>query len=512
MNTITIIVINTDIISLSLPIINTFSWLFCAAYLIVLIAGIIFAIGKKRGAVDITLGSLYCTCAITIVLSSNMFLIFCLIELMIILATALIFNGRNKAARSSGVRYFVIHVTSGFLILIGLLGSKNITYPLQINNLAITNLENLPTYILLVGLLVNVAAPPFSSWLPDSYVHATPTGSIFLTAYTSKTACFLLLKFFLGSEVLVYVGIFMAMYGIVYALLEVNIRRLVCFILISNLGLILIFIGYGTADGLYQIAIAIFNSTVYIALLMLCASFIVVLTDKNFYDEFCINLLKVKWFLICGLIGILSLISFPFTTSYITKISIIANINREDIKIWLIVWNTGMALTAVKLVWCLSSHYKTATNFPNSNIQLTRNNALAGLFLAGICVISVFIFQSSMPIINWHDIIKQLESICVSVLAFYLMVPMFYNMKRTTLNFDWLYRVALCKIYLFLISPLHKVCYLVKNQDIFNQVYNNKISILVDSKNLNNRLKIKYMIEIMVYIFIIFTLALLFMP
>ena len=74
--------------------------------------------------------------------------------------------------------------------------------------------------LILIAFLLNAAVPPFGAWLPDAYPEATVTGAVFLTAFTTKSAVYALIRGFAGTELLVWLGAAMAVYGVVYAVLE----------------------------------------------------------------------------------------------------------------------------------------------------------------------------------------------------------------------------------------------------------------------------------------------------
>ena len=85
------------------------------------------------------------------------------------------------------------------------------------------------TWMILAGVLVNVAAPPVSAWLADAYPEATSTGAVFLSAFTTKAAVLALILLFPGEPVLIGVGLYMVFYGIIYALLENDARRILAY-------------------------------------------------------------------------------------------------------------------------------------------------------------------------------------------------------------------------------------------------------------------------------------------
>ena len=89
--------------------------------------------------------------------------------------------------------------------------------------------DSIAHWLILAGFLVNAGAPPLSAWLPDAYPEASWSGMVFLSAFTTKTAVYVLLRGFPGAEALVWIGVVMIFYGIVYALLENDMRRILAY-------------------------------------------------------------------------------------------------------------------------------------------------------------------------------------------------------------------------------------------------------------------------------------------
>ncbi len=81
-------------------------------------------------------------------------------------------------------------------------------------------------YLILAGFILNAAVPPLNAWLTDAYPEATVTGAVFMSAFTTKTAVYVLARAFPGTELLVWLGTIMALYGVIYAVLENDCRRL----------------------------------------------------------------------------------------------------------------------------------------------------------------------------------------------------------------------------------------------------------------------------------------------
>src|SRR5690606_16809633 len=97
--------------------------------------------------------------------------------------------------------------------------------------------------LILIGILINSGAPPLGAWLPDAYPEASPSGTVFLSAFTTKTSVYVLLVLFAGCNLLVWVGCLMALYGIVYAILENDMRRILAYSIVNQVGFMVCAVG-----------------------------------------------------------------------------------------------------------------------------------------------------------------------------------------------------------------------------------------------------------------------------
>ena len=103
------------------------------------------------------------------------------------------------------------------------------------------------TWLIMAGLMLNAAVPPLHSWLPDAYSKATVTGAVFMCAFTTKTAIYTLARAFAGFDILIVLGVIMAIYGIIYAMMENDIRKLLGWEIVSQVGYMVTGVGIGTA-------------------------------------------------------------------------------------------------------------------------------------------------------------------------------------------------------------------------------------------------------------------------
>ena len=189
-------------------------------------------------------------------------------EIMAVASTFLILARRTKKSLGAGMRYIMVHIFGGLCLLAGIVIYISNTGSIIFE--AMTQ-QTLATWLMLIGVLVNAAAPPFSAWLSDAYPEATVTGGVILSAYTTKTAVYTLIRGFPGWEILIVVGCLMTLYGIIYALLENDMRRILAYSIINQVGFMVTGVGIGTTMALNGAAAHAFAHIIYKALLWMSA-------------------------------------------------------------------------------------------------------------------------------------------------------------------------------------------------------------------------------------------------
>jgi multicomponent Na+:H+ antiporter subunit D len=195
---------------------------------------------------------LYIGSALGVVFAGDLITVFIFWEVMAWASVLLIWYRRTKASIDAGVRYILVHVVGGVLLLGGIIlymqepgGLVNGVVPFTTDAF---NHASPATILILLGFIINAAVPPLHAWLPDAYPEATITGAVFMTAFTTKTAVYVLARGFAGFTIdgfaiLMWLGAIMAIYGVVYAILENNIRRLLAYHIVSQVGYMVCGIG-----------------------------------------------------------------------------------------------------------------------------------------------------------------------------------------------------------------------------------------------------------------------------
>jgi len=201
--------------------IDTLSRLFATVFLMTTAAGAIFS-ARQPSRIELPAALIYAGAAVGAVLSADLVSLFLCWELMAVASTLVIWAGGTRA-RAASMRYLMVHLFGGVLLMAGITGhvaaGNGIAFsPMQPDGWAHA--------LILAGFLVNAGAPPLWSWIADAYPKASWSGMVFLSAFTTKTAVYVLMRGFPGVEILIPIGMAMVFYGIFYAAVEGDMRRI----------------------------------------------------------------------------------------------------------------------------------------------------------------------------------------------------------------------------------------------------------------------------------------------
>jgi len=418
--------------------------------LITLIASI-YALNQKS-ILELRAAYLYVSAAIGAVLSGDLISLFVFWELMAIGSTLVILsNTSNKHSELSGLRYLLIHLLGGVILMVGIIGyasiEKNILFSLL-------NLDNHFSWLILAGFLINAGAPPFAAWVADAYPEASFSGTVFLSAFTTKTSVYALIRGFAGSEILIYIGLVMIFYGIIYALLENDIRRILAYSIVNQVGFMLVGIGIGTQLSINGAITHAFAHIIYKALLLMSAGSVIYMTQKRRCTDVGGLYRTMPITTICGIIGALAISSFPLTSGFTTKSMIVSGAAYEHLfSVWilLVAASAGVFLHAgIKFPWFVFFQKDSGLR-PK---EPPKNMLLAMVILSFLCILfGIFpnLLYQLLPFDKLYipytsdHVIFQLQLLLFAGLAFFVMLPWLKRTLTITLDFDWLYRVGLIK-------------------------------------------------------------------
>ena len=423
---------------------DALSRLFATVFSLMAFAGGLFALNQKR-TVELSAAFCYAGGAIGVVFAGDLVTVFIFWELMAIGSTVVIWSA-GPSARAAGLRYAAIHLFGGILLMAGIAGQIADTGSLAFGRMT---LDSVPRWLILAGFLVNVAAPPFSSWLPDAYVESSWSGMVFLSAFTTKTAVYVLLRGYPGTELLIYLGLFMVFYGIVYAILENDMRRILAYSIVNQVGFMVTGAGIGTEMALNGAAAHAFAHIIYKALLLMSAGSVLYMTGKRKCTDLGGLFRTMPITAVCGIVGALSISAFPLTSGFVSKsmISDAAGMAHLEV-VWylLAAGSAGVFLHAgVKFPWFVFFQKDSGLRPPDP----PWNMRAAMVFFAALCIglgvapgplYAMLPFKVDFVPYTGSHVVFQLQLLLFSGLAFFLMLNWLQRTLTITLDVDWLYR------------------------------------------------------------------------
>lgn len=388
----------------------------------------------------------YIGAALGAVFAGDLISLYLFWEVMAITSTFLVLARNTDRAYKAAFRYVMVHIFGGLCLLAGILLQVQATGSVAFDGFS---LKGLPTYLILFGFLVNAAAPPLSAWLSDAYPEASVTGGVIMTAYTTKTAVYTLIRGFAGWEVLMVVGCVMAMYGIIYAILENDMRRILAYSIINQVGFMVCGVGIGTAMAISGAVAHAFAHIIYKALLWMSAGAVLYMTGKSKCTDLGGLYKTMPLTMIFGTIGALAISSFPFLSGYTTKPMIIeAGVHEGFFWVWLIleIASAGVFLHAgIKFPYFVF--------FAKDNGlrpgEPPRHMLLGMAFLSFICI---FLGVYPQPLyhilpypVEYHaygfeHTLNMFQLLMFSALAFFMLLPLLKRTETISIDTDWIYR------------------------------------------------------------------------
>lgn len=425
---------------------------FAIVFALMTLVGGIFAM-RTASTLELSAAFLYAGSAIGITTSGDLISLFIYWELMALGSTTVILAAGTASAYKASMRYLLMHAFGGSVLLAGIVWHVHTTGSVAFTQLTI---EGPAQWLILIGFLVNVGAPPFSAWIADAYPEASPSGAVFLSAFTTKTAVFTLLIAFPGTSILIPIGCFMIFYGIIYALLENDARRILSYSIVNQVGFMVTGIGIGTEMALNGAASHAFAHIIYKALLLMSAGAVLYQTGKRRCSDLGGLYQSMPLTTICGTIGALAISSFPFTSGFISKSMIAQSAAYEHITwVWFLLAaaSAGVFLHAgIKYPWFVFFQKDSGLrpSDPPKNMQL------AMVVFAFLCIALGVFPQPLYDILPYpvdyqpytaDHLVTQFQLLLFAGLAFFLLLPMMKRTETISLDFDWLYRKPLLIAY-----------------------------------------------------------------
>ena len=276
-------------------------------------------------------GLIYAGSALGAVFAGDFITLFIFWELLAISSVFLIWTRKTPESLRSGMRYLLVHVVSGVTLLAG---AMVLVHRTGDPTFGFVGLEGLAGWLIFLALGVKAAFPLLHSWLIDAYPEGTATGTVFLSAFTTKVAVYALARGFPGTEVLIYVGAFMACFPIFYAVIENDLRRTLGYSMINQIGFMVCGIGVGTALAVNGAVAHAFNDVLFKGLLFMSMGAVLHMTGKTKASDLGGLYKSMPITATLCIIGAASISAFPLFNGFVSK-SMVMSALLEEGHMWI---------------------------------------------------------------------------------------------------------------------------------------------------------------------------------
>lgn len=275
---------------------------------------------------------LYAGSAIGAVFAGDLITLFLFWEGTAFTSVFLIWARGTEGAYHTGMRYLIIQITSGVLLLAGAVLFWRETGSLAFDKMT---LGSFGTWLIFLAFGIKSAFPLLNNWLQDSYPAATVTGSVVLSAFTTKLAIYALARGFPGTEALIYIGAVMTLFPLFFAVIENDLRRVLTYSLNTQLGFMVVGIGIGTELSLNGTAAYALAGILYKELLFMSIGAVLFRTGTAKASELGGLYKTMPQTMLFCVIGAASVSAFPLFSGFISKSLILSAASHDG---YYVVW------------------------------------------------------------------------------------------------------------------------------------------------------------------------------
>ena len=414
-----------------------------------------------------TAAFLYVAGSLGTTLCGDYLTLFAFWELMAFASTFLVWYRKKKRSIEAGFRYLLVHTAGGLILLAGIffryqnVGLEGLAFE-QIAQEGATTAD----YLIMIGFMLNAAVPPIHAWLPDAYPEATVAGAVFMCAFTTKTAVYVLARAFPGFEALAILGAIMTLYGVGYAVIENDARRILAYHIVSQVGYRVCGIGIGTAMALNGACAHAYAHILYKALLFMGVGAVLEMTGKSKLNELGGMWKRMPLAMVFTVIGGISISGFPLTSGFVSKSMIIAGAGEAHRPVLLVMLTLAAVGTFLSVGIKLPYFIWFGKDSGVEGKEAHWNMNFAMIIAAFFCIFLGFgpgmhWLYSMLPFpVTYHPyssyhLSETFQILSFTGLGFYLMVKKLTPEDHISLDLDWFYRKG-SRIFMWIAQkPIH---------------------------------------------------------
>jgi multicomponent Na+:H+ antiporter subunit D len=412
--------------------------------------GVVYSLHIKDRMQDVA-ALAYAGSAVGAVFAGDLLTLFVFWELLAVTSVFLVLARRSKHSLSTGMRYLVMQVGSGVLLLAGAIWYASAGNGLTFDYIG---LDAPGGWLIFIAFGIKAGFPLLHSWLTDAYPEATPTGTVFLSAFTTKVAIYSLARGFPGTDLLIVIGTVMACFPIFFAVIENDLRRVLAYSLINQLGFMVVGIGIGTQLALNGAVAHAFTDVIFKGLLMMSMGAVLHVTGEMRGSELGGLYKKMPKTAILCMVGAASISAFPLFSGFVSKSMVVAAaIHEGHTVVWLALLFAAAGVfhhAGIKIpffaFFAHDSRYVDTAHEPPVNMLVAMS--LGALLCVGIgsfpgLLYSLLPYDTGFWPYDVSHVLSQLQLLAFSALAFtWLKLAGIYppELKSVHLDVDWVYR------------------------------------------------------------------------
>ncbi len=392
---------------------------------------------------------LYAGSAIGAVFAGDLITLFFYWEGTAIASVFFIWARRTEGAYHTGMRYLIVQIGSGVILLAGIALHYRATGSIAFDKLGLVSIG---TWLIFIAFGIKCAFPLLHNWLQDSYPAATVTGSVILSAFTTKLAVYALARGFPGTEILIYIGTVMTLFPIFFAEIENDLRRVLAYSLNNQLGFMVVGVGVGTPMALNGTAAHAFAHILYKALLFMSVGAVLYRTGTSKASELGGLYKTMPLTMIFCVVGAASISAFPLFSGFISKsLTLDATASNGYWIVWLLLLFASAGVlshSGIKIPYFTFFAHDSGKR-PK---EAPRHMLLAMGITAFLCI-AIGVYPDPLYALLPYDVefhpytashvISQLQLLLFALFAFaFLMRAGLYppELRAINLDFDWTYR------------------------------------------------------------------------
>ncbi len=429
--------------------VDRLSLAFGYVFVLITFIGMVYALHLKDNLQHMAALS-YAGGALGVTFAGDLFTLYFFWEVMALASVVLILARRTHDARLAAYRYFMWHFFGGICLLAGI-----IMYTITRGTTAfdVIGLSDPASALIFIGFCLNAAVFPLHAWLPDAYPRATVTGAVFMSALTTKSAVYILARTFPGNDILLWAGAFMTCFPIFYAVIANDMRRVLAYSLINQVGFMLCGIGIGSPLAINGVVAHAFCHIIYKALLFMSTGAVLHMTGKIRATDLGGLYKTMPYTALCCIVGAASISAFPLFSGFVSKsLTVAAVAEAHQVVVWLMLLFASAGVfhhAGIKVPFFVFFGHDSGirSKEPPLNMRIAMGMAaficiFLGIYPAPLYAILPFPVQFS-PYTPFH-VLGMLQLLMFGALAFTMLVLSGYyppELRAVNLDTDWFLRL-----------------------------------------------------------------------